>query len=71
VWRPDHGVRAEVKRDGSLANGQVFVDMTGARGEDAIDGVKVDALSDAPADRGDQSLQDVRRDRESCRRVRR
>jgi hypothetical protein len=26
--------------DGSLASGRVFFDMTGARGKDAIDGVK-------------------------------
>ena len=28
--------------DGTLANGRVFFDMTSARGEDAIDGIKVD-----------------------------
>ena len=32
----------EVQPDGSLANGKVFFDMTGAPGEDAIDGIKVD-----------------------------
>ena len=35
-------MRYAVKPDGSLAPGQVFFDMTSARGEDAIDGVKVD-----------------------------
>ncbi len=35
-------MRYEVKPDGSLASGTVFFDMTAARGEDAIDGVKVD-----------------------------
>lgn len=35
-------MRYEVNADGSLANGTTFFDMTGAPGEDAIDGVKVD-----------------------------
>ena len=35
-------MRYEVKPDGSLANGQVFFDMTSALGEDALDGMKVD-----------------------------
>jgi gluconolactonase len=35
-------MRYEVKPDGSLANGQVFFDMTAAKGEDALDGIKVD-----------------------------
>jgi len=35
-------VRYEVREDGTLANGTVFYDMTGAPGEDAIDGLKVD-----------------------------
>jgi gluconolactonase len=35
-------MRYEVRPDGSLANGRVFFDMTGAPGEDALDGVKVD-----------------------------
>jgi gluconolactonase len=35
-------MRYDVQPDGSLANGSVFVDMTNAPGEDAIDGVKVD-----------------------------
>lgn len=35
-------MRYEVGPDGSLANGRVFFDMTGAKGEDAIDGIKVD-----------------------------
>ncbi|MGH7321423.1 MAG: SMP-30/gluconolactonase/LRE family protein, partial [Candidatus Rokuibacteriota bacterium] len=32
----------EVQADSTLSNGRVFFDMTGAPGEDAIDGVKVD-----------------------------
>ncbi|HSA93658.1 MAG TPA: SMP-30/gluconolactonase/LRE family protein [Terriglobales bacterium] len=35
-------MRYEVKPDGTLANGQVFFDMTAAKGEDALDGIKVD-----------------------------
>jgi gluconolactonase len=35
-------MRYAVKADGTLANGEVFFDMTSAPGEDAIDGVKVD-----------------------------
>jgi gluconolactonase len=35
-------MRYEVRPDGSLAAGRVFYDMTGAPGEDAIDGIKVD-----------------------------
>jgi gluconolactonase len=35
-------MRYPVKADGTLGEGAVFFDMTGARGEDAIDGVKVD-----------------------------
>jgi gluconolactonase len=35
-------MRYEVAPDGSLARGSVFFDMTAARGEDAIDGIKVD-----------------------------
>jgi gluconolactonase len=35
-------MRYEVKPDGTLANGQVFFDMTSAPGEDALDGIKVD-----------------------------
>jgi gluconolactonase len=35
-------MRYDVNADGTLANGTVFFDMTGASGEDAIDGVKVD-----------------------------
>ena len=31
-----------VNEDGTLGNGDVFFDMTGAPGEDAIDGIKVD-----------------------------
>ncbi len=35
-------MRYEVKGDGAATNGRVFFDMTGAPGEDAIDGIKVD-----------------------------
>jgi len=35
-------MRWEVNADGTLANGQVFFDLTSAPGEDAIDGIKVD-----------------------------
>jgi gluconolactonase len=35
-------MRYEVQPDGALGHGSVFVDMTGAPGDDAIDGVKVD-----------------------------
>jgi gluconolactonase len=35
-------MRYETAADGTLSNGQVFFDMTGAPGEDAIDGVKTD-----------------------------
>lgn len=35
-------MRYEVQPDGSLAQGKVFFDMTGAPGEDALDGLKVD-----------------------------
>jgi gluconolactonase len=35
-------MRYAVKADGTLADGRVFFDMTAARGEDAIDGIKVD-----------------------------
>jgi gluconolactonase len=34
--------RYPVKVDGTLGPGEVFHDLTGARGEDAIDGIKVD-----------------------------
>ena len=45
-WDPQKKVvmRYEVKPDGSLANGRVFFDMAGAPGEEALDGLKVDAL---------------------------
>jgi gluconolactonase len=36
-------MRYDVARDGSTSNGRVFFDMTSAPGEDAIDGIKVDA----------------------------
>lgn len=35
-------MRYEVGMDGSLSNGEVFFDMTTAKGEDALDGIKVD-----------------------------
>jgi len=35
-------MRWDVAQDGTLSNGGVFFDMTGAPGEDAIDGMKVD-----------------------------
>lgn len=35
-------MRHPVKEDGSLETGEVFFDMTGAPGDDAIDGIKVD-----------------------------
>jgi len=35
-------MRYEANADGTVSNGRVFFDMTNARGEDAIDGVKVD-----------------------------
>ena len=35
-------MRYEVASDGDLANGRVFFDMTGAPGEEALDGLKVD-----------------------------
>jgi len=43
-WDPKRKVvmRYELAADGSASNGQVLFDMTGAPGEDAIDGVKVD-----------------------------
>ena len=43
-WDPKRKVvmRYDVRPDGTLANGRVFFDMTGAPGEDALDGIKVD-----------------------------
>jgi gluconolactonase len=35
-------MRYETNADGTVSNGRVFFDMTNARGEDGIDGVKVD-----------------------------
>src|SRR5262249_25547863 len=35
-------MRYESLPDGTLANGKLFFDMTGAPGEDALDGMKVD-----------------------------
>ena len=45
-WDPDRKVvmRDDVSADGTARDGQVFFDMTGATGEDAIDGIKVDEL---------------------------
>lgn len=44
-WDPDNKVvmRYQVKADGTLSDGERFFDMTGAPGEDAIDGIKVDS----------------------------
>lgn len=43
-WDEKHKVvmRYELAADGSARNGRVFYDMTGAPGEDAIDGIKID-----------------------------
>ncbi|HEX9639148.1 MAG TPA: SMP-30/gluconolactonase/LRE family protein [Acidobacteriota bacterium] len=43
-WDPNQKVvmRYAVNPDGTLSAGEVFFDMTGAPGEDALDGVKVD-----------------------------
>jgi gluconolactonase len=43
-WDPEHKVvmRYDVAADGSVFGGHVFYDLTGADGEDAIDGIKVD-----------------------------
>jgi gluconolactonase len=43
-WDPEKKLvmRYDVAANGSLSNGRVFFDMTQARGEDAIDGIKVD-----------------------------
>ncbi len=35
-------MRYDCAKDGSLSNGRVFFDMTGAPGEEALDGIKVD-----------------------------
>ena len=45
-WDVAHKVvmRYEVATDGSLANGRVFFDMTGAAGEEALDGLEVDRV---------------------------
>ena len=49
-------MRYEVMEDGTLSDGERFFDMTGAPGEDAIDGIKVDSMgtsmSRAPAGSG-------------------
>ena len=43
-WDPEKKIimRYEVAKDGALSNGIVFFDMTSAKGEDALDGLKVD-----------------------------
>ena len=43
-WDTSHKVvmRYEVAADGGLTNGAVFFDMTGAPGEEALDGLKID-----------------------------
>lgn len=43
-WDPKKKVvmRYQVNADATLADGRVFFDMTGAAGEDAVDGIKVD-----------------------------
>jgi gluconolactonase len=45
-WDPQRKVvmRYDVAPDGALANGRVFFDVTGAPGEEALDGLKVDEL---------------------------
>jgi gluconolactonase len=35
-------MRYEVQADGTLKNGKVFFDFTDAKGEDGLDGIKVD-----------------------------
>jgi gluconolactonase len=47
-WDDHHKViyRYEVNADGTFKTGSIFFDMTSARGEDAIDGIKVDARGD-------------------------
>jgi gluconolactonase len=44
-WDPQRKVvmRYPVRRDGRLGRGEVFFDMTGAPGEEALDGLKVDS----------------------------
>jgi gluconolactonase len=43
-WAEKHKVinRYLVKSDGTLGKGELFFDMTGGNGEDAIDGIKLD-----------------------------
>jgi gluconolactonase len=43
-WDPEHKavMRYDVAADGSVSGGAEFFDMTGAAGDDAIDGIKVD-----------------------------
>ena len=45
-WDPQRKVvmRYPVRADGTLGTGEVFFDMNGSPGEDAIDGIKVDRL---------------------------
>jgi gluconolactonase len=44
-WDPDHKIvmRYAVAPDGTASDGHVFADLSGVPGEDAIDGIKVDA----------------------------
>jgi gluconolactonase len=50
-WDPERKVvmRYAVDADGRLSGGEVFYDMTAAPGEDAIDGIKVDAAGNVYA----------------------
>ena len=50
-WDLEHKVimRYDVAPDGSLSDGEVFYDMTAAPGEDALDGLKVDAAGNVYA----------------------
>ena len=50
-WYPESKVimRYDVATDGSLSGGEVFYDMTAAPGEDALDGLKVDAAGNVYA----------------------
>ena len=43
-WDPEKKVvmRYDANADGTLSNGKVFFDMTSVKGEDAIDGIKID-----------------------------
>jgi gluconolactonase len=50
-WDPDSKVvmRYTLGRGGSVTGGEVFFDMTGAEGEDAVDGLKVDVVGNVCA----------------------